>query len=74
MSEQPVATSSARIGLDRIVMDIRSRHGHGYYIMARGMDYPVVNVGMLSEATAALVKLIDPTVEIVNYMHGKRFA
>lgn len=58
--------------MDRIVMDIRSRKGFGFYIMARGLGCPIAHGRTLSEATGALIKLIDPTVEVVNDVTGKR--
>ena len=57
--------------MDRIVMDIRSRRGFGFYIVARGLDYPIAHGRTLSEATAALIKLLDPTVETVKDTKGK---
>jgi hypothetical protein len=60
--------------MDRIVMEIRSRKGIGFYIMARSLDYPVVHGETLSEATAALVNQIDPELKFVNGEQGKRVA
>jgi hypothetical protein len=60
--------------MDRIVMEIRSRKGIGFYIMARSLDYPVVHGETLSEATAALVNLIDPELKFMNGEQGNRVA
>jgi hypothetical protein len=42
--------------------------------MARGLSNPIAYGQSLSEATAALIKLIDPTVEMVNDVDGQRLA
>ncbi len=63
-----------RLPMDRIVMDIRSRKSIGFYIMSRGLDHPVVPGGTLSEATAELIKRLDPTVEAVITVRGNRLA
>jgi hypothetical protein len=58
----------------QIRFEVRSRSGFGVYVMAHGLGNPIAHGRTLSEATAALVKLIDPTVEIVNDVRGRRLA
>ena len=60
--------------IDSVVFDIRSRRGFGFWVMARGLGNPIAHGGTLSEATAALIKLMDPSVEIVNDTKGERLA
>lgn len=60
--------------IDSVVFDIRSRRGFGFWVMARGIGNPIAHGGTLSEATAALIKLIDPTVETVSNTEGRRLA
>jgi hypothetical protein len=62
------------LSVDSVVFDIRSRRGFGVWVIARGLGNPIAHGRTLSEATAALVKLIDPTVEIVNDVRGRRLA
>jgi hypothetical protein len=59
----------------QIRFEVRSRKGAaGVWVMACGLGNPVAHGRTLSEATAALVKLLDPTVEIVNDTQGRRLA
>ncbi len=60
--------------IDHVAMDIRSRKGAGFWVMARGLDNPIAHGRTLSEATAALIKLLDPTVDVVNDTNGNRLA
>jgi len=62
------------LSVDQVRFEIRSRKGAGVWVMARGLGNPIAHGGTLSEATAALIKLIDPTVEIVNDTQGGRLA
>lgn|ERR1017187_7011077 len=55
--------------------EIRSRKGvAGVWVMPHGLGNPIAHGRTLSEATAALVKLLDPTVETVNDTQGMRLA
>jgi len=77
-----VFTSSRRLtglcalglGIDQVRIEVRSRRGSGVWVMARGLGNPIANGRTLSEATAALIKLLDPTVETVNDTEGNRLA
>jgi len=51
--------------MDRIVMDIRSRKGIGFYVVARDLNYPIAHGRTLSAATAELIMRLDPTVGTV---------
>ena len=55
--------------------EVRSRKGvAGVWVLARGLGNPVAHGRTLSEATAALVRMLDPTVETVNDTQGRRLA
>ena len=46
--------------VDRIRFEIRSRKGGGVWVMARGLGNAIAHGGTLSEATAALVRILAP--------------
>jgi len=50
----------------QIRFEVRSRKNAGVWVMARGLGNPIARGRTLSEATAALIKLLDPTVETVK--------
>jgi hypothetical protein len=59
----------------QVRFEVRSRKGvAGVWVMLRGLGNPIAHGRTLSEATAALVRLIDPTVETVNDVNGMRLA
>jgi hypothetical protein len=58
----------------QVRFEVRSRRGFGFWVTARGLGNPIAHGRTLSEATAALIKLIDPTVEVVNDVNGGRLA
>jgi len=62
------------LGVDRVRIEVRSLKGAGSWVMARGLGNPIAHGCTLSEATAALIKLLDPTVETVNDTNGNRLA
>lgn len=62
------------LNVDQVRIEVRSLKGAGVWVMARGLGNPIVHGCTLSEATAALIKLIDPTVETVNDTNGNRLA
>lgn len=51
---------------DSIRIDVRSRRGLGVWVMARGLGNPIAHGKDLSEATAALVKMLAPDIEAVT--------
>lgn len=51
---------------DSIRIDVRSRRGLGVWVMARGLGNPIARGKDLSEATAALVKMLAPDIEAVT--------
>ena len=58
----------------QVRFEVRSRRGFGFWVMARGLGNPIAHGRTLSEATAALIKLIDSTVEVVQDSTRKRLA
>ena len=58
----------------QVRFEVRLRRGFGFWVMARGPGNPIGHGRTLSEATAALIKLLDPTVETVNDTKGERLA
>jgi len=58
----------------QVRFEIRSRKGAGVWVMTRGLGNAIAHGRTLSEATAALIKLVDPTVETVNDTNGRRLA
>jgi len=61
-------------GASGIRFEVRSRKGAGVWVMARGLGNAIAHGRMLSEATADLIKLLDPTVEVVRDTRGRRLA
>ncbi len=60
---------------DAVGFEVRSRRGFGFYAMARGFGYPVAHSRDLSEATAALLKLLAPgEIDQVRDARGKVIA
>ena len=53
-------------------LEVRSKRGRGFWIMVAGKA--VVHGATESIALAEAVKLIDPTVEVVNDVRGGRLA
>ena len=49
----------------QVRFEIRSRKGAGVWVMARGLGNPIAHGRTLSEATAALVRVLAPDVECV---------
>jgi len=61
--------------VDQTRFEVRSRRDvAGVWALAHGLGNPIAHGRTLSEATAALVRLIDPTVETVNDVNGGRLA
>jgi hypothetical protein len=77
-----VFTSSRRLtglgalGLkvDQVRFEVRSRKGAGVWVMGRSVENPMAHGRTLSEATAALVRMLAPDVEEVKDVNGKRLA
>ena len=60
--------------VDQIRFEVRSRKGAGVWVMARALGNPIAHGRTLSEATAALVRMLAPDVEEVKDVNGKRLA
>jgi hypothetical protein len=60
--------------VDSVVFDIRSRRGFGFWVMARGLGNPIAHGRTLSEATAALIRMLAPDVEEIHDQQGNRLA
>ena len=60
--------------VDQVRFEVRSRRGFGVWAMARGLGSPIAHGRTLSEATAALVRMLAPDVEEIGDMNGKRLA
>ena len=56
----------------RYQLEVRSKRGRGFWIMVAGKT--VVHGATESIALAEAVKAIDPTVEVVNDVRGRRLA
>jgi|GEM_PF-5945801 hypothetical protein len=65
---------SLGLKVDQVRFEVRSRKGVGFYVMARGLGNPIAHGRTLSEATAALVRMLAPDVEEVKDVEGKRLA
>jgi hypothetical protein len=61
--------------VDQVRFEVRSRRGAaGVWAMPHGLSNPIAHGRTLSEATAALVKLIDSTIDTVSDVNGMRLA
>jgi hypothetical protein len=54
-------------------LEVRSRKG-GVWVMARGLGNPIAHGRTLSEATAALIRMLAPDVEEIHDQQGNRLA
>lgn len=54
------------LSTDQVPFEVRSRRGHGVWVMARGLGNPIAHGKDLGEATAALVRLLVPDIEIAR--------
>jgi hypothetical protein len=57
---------SLGLKVDQVRFEVRSRKGSGVWVMARGLCNPIAHGHTLSEATAALVRMLAPDVEEVK--------
>ena len=60
--------------VDQVRFEVRSRRGFGFWVMGRSVGNPIADGRTLSEATAALVRMLAPDVEEVKDVNGKRLA
>jgi hypothetical protein len=60
------------LNVSQIRIEVRSRKGGGVWVMARGFGNPIAHGRTLSDATAALVRILAPDEEVVQVVNGKR--
>lgn len=66
--------SALGLPVDQIRFEVRSRKDSGVWVMARGLGNPIAHCRTLSEATAALIRMLAPDVEEIHDQQGNRLA
>ena len=60
--------------IEQVRVEVRSRRGLGVWVMPHAFGCPVAHGRTLSEATAALIRMLDPEVEVVRDTAGRVLA